>query len=133
MSADNTNYKSCFVKCMTKEIDGSLSLDLPFPIYWQNIIYNGVNHYEHIPAKDIEVIAFIHYAISDEEKVKAYKGYIGDKWKEVSKNADINKHWNKTKADSLAITNIDKSGKETITKYDGVDKDEIAHPYVEEK
>ena len=129
--ADNINYKECFLKCAVVNKDDTIILDLPFPIYHQTIIYNGVNHYCNIPNNLVgkEVLAMIHYAIKDEETVKSFKGYIGEDWKAISKDSFVAKNWAKNKEEILAINTIDKDGKETIIKYNGIDKADIVHPY----
>lgn len=130
MPADFKNYKECFVKCKVIDTDG-LRLDLPFPVYHYTVVENGKQHYSNLDGlAGIEVIAYIHYAIADEDKVKGYAGYLGDDWKKVNKDVDVAKHWAKKKADAYEI--VDELG--VVTKYEGVDKDEVVHPYgAEEK
>ncbi len=113
--ADGTNYRNAFIKT---KITNTNSLNTPFTCYHISIAYNGVLHYCHIPASLIgkEVIAYIHYAIKDEAKVKACAGYLGNDWREVQKNEFVSVNWDKKKL-------------ETITNYDGEDKDELGSIY----
>lgn len=156
--ADGTNYCNAFIKTkiiekisipekvviesyedddnITKEIEVITPsvkyniLDVPFIYYHTSIAYNGVLYYCNIPASLIgkEVIAYIHYAIKDEAKVKAYAGYLGNDWQEVQKNKFVPVNWNKKKSETLA-KHIIVDEAETITNYDGEDKDEIGSIY----
>lgn len=130
MPADNINYRDGFVKCLVINKDG-LMLDLPFPIYHQTVVENGRQHYCNLDGLEgVEVIAYIHYAIADEDKVLAFSGYLGNDWKEVQKDPDAVKHWTMTKEDALETSD----GLGVVTKYDGADKAEVVHPYgAEEK
>jgi hypothetical protein len=124
--ADNIFYRDCFVKTTVIEDEDGIKLDLPFQIYHQTIVENGNNHYCYLNKSLVgkEVIVYIHYAIADEQKVKEFKGYLGNKWAEVQKDEDVEKHWNITKAESLATFN---EGVKTL--YTGIDKDERVAPY----
>ncbi len=127
--ADNIFYRDTFVKCNVIADDNGLRLDLPFQIYHQTVVENGNNHYCYLDSnlKDKEVIAYIHYAIKDEDKVKSFIGYLGNDWTEVQKNTDVVKNWTVKKEDALATTE-----NELTVKYDKVDKLDIIHPYMAE-
>jgi hypothetical protein len=129
--SDNIHYKDCFIKCTVKQVDENLVLDLPFQIYHQTIIENNRNHYCYLSPelKDKEVIIYIHYAVADEQKVKEFSGYLGNKLKDVSKNETFAKHWNVKKEDAFATSN--ELG--VVTKYNGSDKLDIVHPYLAEE
>lgn len=133
-AADNIYYRDAFIKTtVIAGEDGLLKLDLPFTIYHQTVVNEGKNYYCYLSKnlENKEVIAFIHYAIADEDKVKAFSGYLDNDWKKVRENTDALKHWYLKKEDALAkIIYNDELGTETVIKYDEKDKLDIVHPYL---
>ncbi len=136
MPADNIFYRDAFIKCsVVKNEDNNPKLDIPFQIYHQTIIeQQNKNHYCDIPGSlaDKEVLVYVHYAIPDENKVKAFAGYLGNNWKQVQKNPDVIKFWDIKKEDALAVKVYDKDNPSQIQKYVGTDKLDIVHPYIAE-
>ena len=124
---DNINYKDAYV--VTKVIDSSNGavLDLPFQTYHQTIVENGRNHYCYLTNDLIgkEVLVYIHYAVKDEAAVKAFKGYLGEKWKDVSSKSS--KYWTVTKGQAFSITD----DKGVTTPYIASDKDDVVEIYPE--
>ena len=125
--ADNIKYEDAFVVCMVKDTEGQAVLDLPFLIYHQTVVKDNRCYYCNIPFSLIgqEVLAFVHIAKEDKQKAKNCPGYLGDKWKDVVKDKKATDKWNITKADAYALTN----DLGVTSEYDGVDKEEIVHPY----
>lgn len=90
MSADGVNYKDVLVTCKVKvSDDGQFGvLDLPFPIYTQNVVCDCTNYgAKQLPIKLVEknVLANVHYMlkhpvidVDDTEKVEKFKGVIND-------------------------------------------------------
>ena len=125
---DTRYYREAFVKTKVKDTGEWLILDLPFLITHMTVCQNNVCHYCNLSSSMIgqEVLAYVHYLKEDEEKVKKYEGYLGDKWKDVSKLADSTKHWNFTKENAYATT----SELGAVSKYGESDKLDVVHPYM---
>lgn len=135
--ADNIFYQNAFILCnVIQDAEGNAKLDIPFPTYHQTIVENGKQHYCYLTNDLIgkKVLVYIHYAIADEDKITQFSGYLGNDWKNARKDSKAIKHWKITKADALATIVKDKDNPEldVTTKYDGIDKDDIIHPYAAE-
>lgn len=132
--ADNIHYRDAFVTCkVIEDVEGGRRLDLPFPIYHQTVTESNVCYYCHLPPSLVgkTVLAYIHYAIADDAKVKAYANFLGSSWSDASKDAKATAIWSVKKEDALATTTV--VGEiETVNKYNGADKAEVVHPYIAE-
>ena len=124
-------YKYCYINTTPiADEQGNAKFDLPFPIYSQTIICDDVNHYCYLTNDLIgkECLVRIAYDSKDKKLVESYKGYLGEKWKDVVSKQD---KWSLTKADALA-TSVMVADREVVTKYNGADKLEVVAPYVEQ-
>jgi len=122
-------YKYAFLVCdCIADEDGQAKLDLPFQIFSQTICCEGINHYCYLDNSLIgkEVLVYFAYDITDEKIVKEFKGYLGDDWKVVQKIEKVMAKWAVKKEDALAT--ISELG--VVSKYDGVDRKDLIHPYM---
>lgn len=123
-------YRNCFIITRTKQTeDGQWVIDLPFPTYFQECFCEGKRFYHQTPQKDTEVMVHISYHPDDEKKVAEHKGYMGkvDETDKIVNNPKYALHWKETESDAKSVNTVDSvTGIETITKYDGLDKDKLS-------
>lgn len=126
----NEIYQDCFAVCnVVKDEDGCYKLDLPFPIYHMEIFDNGRRCYDSIPHRETEVMVHLSYHPDDEEKVKAFPGYMGKiaETEKVMSHPKYSTHWKETEAEAKAVISIDENTlEETVTLYEGKDKDKLS-------
>jgi len=143
-------YKEILIACLlVLNPEGTQAvLDLPFPVFHQEVVHKGVNYGPYPLPKELageEVLALVTVStqertitLKDKSKVVAvansealadkYEGKITD----FQKDERVAKNWTLTKAEAFAtVTTTDKDGKETTvtTLYDGTDKAELAAFY----
>jgi hypothetical protein len=121
-------YRDAFIICkVVSDDEGSLRLDVNFPVYHMTVTYLGICSYCYLnnSMKDQEVMAYIHYMDVDEEKVKKFEGYLGNDWKVVRDDPKILPNWSMKKEDALATTDA----LDVKVTYKGADKLKIVHPY----
>lgn len=129
------DYRPAIVITKIKRVDGQNMVDLPFQIFHLTLVENQRNHYCYIP-QDLsydgaEVLCYINYQAEDEELVTKSKEFISKNWVIAANDARVLKHWAVKKEDAFATSTINPVdiNKPIITKYDGIDKLDIVHPY----
>jgi hypothetical protein len=121
-AADGVIFKDALVICTVERVSDAQTtytrLSLPFKVYGQNVVCLGkdVTYSLDKLADKTEVLAKVDYKEEDEALVNAY-GTI------TKKDAPYLKHYSTKKADALATWN---PITETLVKYSGADKDELA-------
>lgn len=158
--ADNINFKDAFFICdvIEKEVQPAVTevvtpgsedgkteavykivepaitepaLNIPFDIFHQTIVEDNKNHYCYLTRDLIgkKVLVYSHVKIEDEPKVKEFAGYLGEKWEDAQKGVEVAQLYTTKKEDVYATTA--KVGEiDVVSKYDGVDSKELAHPYL---
>ena len=123
-------YYKCIVKTKFKEIgkgeDKQIVLDLPCQTYMQIIYSNGKDRTYSHKVKDSEVIALISVKESDIELIKAFKGYVGDKWEDIKKDTNYLKHYPYKVKDIKRKVSGEMGKASKVVEYTGSDKDEPA-------
>lgn len=111
-----------------------LRLDLDFHPYLEIVYMDGVDvtysYRNHLEWEGREVLVYLDAAMADLPKVKANKGFVGEKWVEIKDKQAYKKHYSVTKADVLAETVVDEKTKEEFIKpYTGLDATESVPLY----
>jgi hypothetical protein len=114
-------------------------LDVPFKLYSQTTVINGVNYYHLVPQGEefdgVEALVYIH--VSDDTDLSGYEGLLGNpQVDDVKADARYSAHWSQTKANALAVTSTNEvlvKGKlapvETKMLYEGADAAELTDIY----
>ncbi len=129
------DYRPAVVITKIKRVDDQNIVDLPFQIFHLTLIENQNNHYCYVPQdksyEGAEVLCYIHYQAEDEELVTKSKEFISNDWAVAAKDARVLKHWALTKEIAFATATVNPVdiNNPIITKYDGLDKLDIVHPY----